>query len=130
MADVTVEARHELQYIVSSDPIPSGTQLWEVVNTGTHHSHHVIMNRIPDGVIGADIVAEFGTLFSGTPPAGEPLVAQFPYVGYVALQSGSHTTWNEFDLSPGTHAVICFIIDPSTGMPHVPDGMVATFTVE
>jgi len=119
----------DLTYIVTPDPVPTGPQLWEVTNTGTHHSHHVILNRIPDDVTAADIVADFGSLFSGTPPAGEPLVAQFTYVGYVALQSGGYTTWNAFNLAPGTYAVICFIIDPATGEPHVLNGMVTTFTV-
>jgi hypothetical protein len=88
------------------------------------------MQRIPDGVTADDIVAEYTSLFSGTPPAGEPLVAQFTYVGYVALQSGGVTTWQEFDLEPGTYAVTCFIIDPHTGVPHLLSGMVTTFTVE
>jgi len=104
--------------------------LWEVTNTGAIHAHHVVMNRIPEGVTADEIVADFTSLFSGTPPAGEPLVAQFTYVGYAALQSGGTSTWQEYDLDPGTYAVICFIIDPETGVPHVLDGMVTTFTVE
>jgi hypothetical protein len=51
-------------------------------------------------------------------------------VGYAALQSGGYTTWQEFDLEPGTYAITCFIIDPATGVPHLLDGMVTTFVVE
>jgi hypothetical protein len=51
-------------------------------------------------------------------------------VGYAALQSGGTTTWQEFDLDPGSYAVLCFIVDPETGVPHLMDGMVKTFTVE
>ncbi len=102
MADVTLEMTDELTYIVTPDPIPSGPQLWEVTNTGTMHSHHVVMNRVPDGITADDIVADFTSLFSGTPPAGAPLAAQFTYVGYAALQSGGATTWQEYDLDPGT----------------------------
>ena len=119
-----------LSYLVAPDPMPTGPQLWEVTNTGAIHAHHVVMNRIPEGVTADEIVADFTSLFSGTPPAGEPLVAQFTYVGYAALQSGGTSTWQEYDLDPGTYAVICFIIDPKTGVPHVLDGMVTTFTVE
>lgn len=39
------------------------------------------------------------------------------------------TSSNEFDLTPGTPAVICFIIDLETGRPHLMDGMVTIFTV-
>jgi hypothetical protein len=88
------------------------------------------MQRIPENVTGEDIVAEFQGLIAGTPSAGEPLVQQFVYVGYAALQSGGYTTWQEFDLEPGTYAITCFIIDPATGVPHLLDGMVTTFVVE
>jgi hypothetical protein len=56
-------------------------------------------------------------MMSGTPPAGEPLMAQVAWVGYAALQSGGQTTWAEFDL------------DPATGRPHVLDGMATVFAV-
>jgi hypothetical protein len=44
-------------------------------------------------------------------------MAQFIWTAYAALQSGGQTTWAEFDMEPGTYAVICFIIDPATGRP-------------
>jgi hypothetical protein len=130
VADVRLETTDDLEFIVSPDPIPAGPQLWEVTNTGTTQAHHLVMQRIPENVTGQDIVAEFQGLIAGTPPAGEPLVLQFVYVGYAALQSGGYTTWQEFDLEPGTYAITCFIIDPATGVPHLLDGMVTTFVVE
>jgi hypothetical protein len=48
-------------------------------------------------------VSEFAAKMTGTPPAGEPLMAQFIWVGYAALQSGGQTTWAEFDLKPATY---------------------------
>lgn len=129
-ATVTLEMTDDLQYIVTPDPVPAGPQVWELTNTGQMHAHHTVMVRIPDGVTADQIVAEFTSLMSGTPPAGEPLVAQFTFVGYAALQSGGQTTWVEFDLDPGTYAVICYIINPMTGRPHVLDGMATVFAVE
>lgn len=129
-ADVTLEMTDDLQYIVTPDPVPAGPQIWEVVNTGAHSAHHVVMSRVPEGTTGEQIVAEFASLMAGTPPAGEPLLAQMVGVAYAALQSGGQTTWNGWDLDPGTYAVICFIIDPATGRPHVLDGMATVFTVE
>jgi hypothetical protein len=129
VATVTLEMTDDLIYIVSPDPVPSGPQLWEVTNTGTDHAHHVVMSRIPEGVTADQIIGDFSSMFAGTPPAGEPIVAQFTYVGYTALQSGGQTTWQGFDLEPGEYVVICFIINHETGVPHLLDGMVTTFTV-
>ena len=128
-SSVTLEMTEDLRYKVSPDPLPAGPQLWKLTNTGVGMSHHTVMVRIPDTVTADQIVAEFNAMMSGTPPAGEPVMAQFTFVGYAALQSGGQTTWVEFDLDPGTYAVICYLIDPMTGRPHIADGMVTTFTV-
>ena len=68
-ADVTLEMTDDLRYIVTPDPVPAGPQLWEITNTGTEHSHHVVMYGVPDGTTADDIVADFASLMSGTPPA-------------------------------------------------------------
>ena len=130
VADVRLEMTDDFRYLVGPDPVPAGDTLWEIVNTGEHHSHHVVMSKYPDGTTAQDIVADFTSLYSGTPPAGEPLVAQAIPIGYAALQSGGITTLIELDLAPGqSYAVVCFIIDPATGRPHFLDGMVTVFDV-
>lgn len=101
-AAVTLEMTDELQYIVGPDPVPPGPQLWKLTNTGTVHSHHVVMSAIPDGITAEEIVTDIAVPLPGTPPATEPLFAQFTGVGYAALQSGGQTTWVEFDLAPGS----------------------------
>ncbi len=88
------------------------------------------MSEVPDGVTEADIIDEFGSLFAGTPPAESSLAASMMPTGYAALQSGAQTTCNEFALTPGTYAVVCFIIDPGTDCPHLMDGMMTAFTIE
>lgn len=132
--DVTLRMTDDLQYIVDpdieSDTVPAGPQLWEITNTGEMHSHHVVMSQVPEGTTADDIIAEFSGLMMGTPPADDSLLNAMTPAGYVALQSGGYTTWNEFDLEPGTYAVICYIIDPDTGMPHFMNGMVTVFEVE
>jgi hypothetical protein len=126
---VVLEMTADLEYLVTPDPVPKGPQIWEFTNTGMHSAHHVVMFRVPDGTTSKQIVTEFSAMMSGTPPAGEPVMARVAWVGYAALQSGGQTTWAEFDLEPATYAVICFIIDPATGRPHVLDGMVTVFDV-
>ncbi len=128
-AGVVLEMTDDLEYIVTPDPVPAGPQIWEFTNSGMQSAHHVVMLRVPDGTTSDQIVTEFSAMMSGTPPAGEPLMAQMAWVGYAALQSGGQTTWAEFDLEPATYAVICFIFDPATGRPHVIDGMATVFTV-
>jgi hypothetical protein len=129
-ADVTLEMTDDLQYIVTPDPVPAGPRIWEIVNTGETQSHHVVMTKVPDGTTADDIMAEFQGLTAGTPPSEGGVVAQSTYVAYAALESGGATTWYEFDLDPGTYAVICYIIDPETQMPHFMNGMITVFTVE
>ena len=132
--DVILIMNDDLQYIVdpdgSAEAVPAGPQIWEITNTGTEHSHHVVMWSVPEGTTADDITAELGGLMMGTPPAEDALMMQMQGVGYAALQSGGHKTWYEFDLAPGSYAVICYIIDPETGMPHVMNGMVTVFEVE
>ncbi|MDP9363264.1 MAG: hypothetical protein M3Q10_03350 [Chloroflexota bacterium] len=128
-ATVRLEMTDELRYLVSPDPVPAGPQIWEIVNTGQHHAHHVVMMRVPDGTTAERIVGEFTSLMSGSPPAGEPLMAQTVGVAYAALQSGGATTWVELDLGPATYAVVCFILDPATGQPHLTSGMATVFEV-
>ena len=129
VASVTLEMTDDLAYVVSPDPVPAGPQVWKLANTGSHHAHHMVMVHIPDGVTADQIVSEFTSMMMGTPTAEPPLMAQFAWVAYAALQSGGQTTWAEFDLLPGNYAVICYIMDPMTEQPHVLSGMMTTFTV-
>jgi hypothetical protein len=128
-ASVTVEMTDDLEYIISPDPIASGPQIWEITNSGVHHSHHMVMVGVPDGTTAEQIIDEAGSLFSGTPPAGPGVFSQFTGGGYAALISGGNTNWFEFDLTPGTYALICFIMEDGVYRPHLLDGMVTVFTV-
>jgi hypothetical protein len=129
-AAVRLEMTDELVYVVSPDPLPAGDQIWEVSNTGETQAHHLVMQRVPEGTTADQILDEFHGMMAGTPPAQDSISAQSTYVGYAALQSGRYTTHQEFDLDPGSYAVICFIIDPATQMPHMMNGMVTVFTVK
>jgi hypothetical protein len=129
-SDVTLEMTDELRFHVTPNRVAAGPQLWKITNTGMHHAHHVVLVRLPDGITADQIVAEFNGFMAGTPPAGEPVMAQFTYVGYAALQSGGQTTWVGFDLDPGSYAALCFIVDGESGRPHLADGMVNVFTVK
>lgn len=128
-AAVTLEMTDELQYLITPETVPAGPQVWEITNSGEMMSHHVVMMRVPDGTTAPQVVTEFNSMMAGTPPAGDSAFANGVWVGYAALQSGGWTTWAEYDLSPATYAVICFIFDSETGRPHAADGMVTVFQV-
>jgi hypothetical protein len=132
-ADVMLEMTDDLLYIVTPDPLPAGPQLWELVNTGMHPHHHMVMYGVPEGTTPDDIIDGFLPLFEGNDPEEDSIVMQMMPMGYAALQSGGTTTWNEFDLEPGTYAILCFISDtgdPDDWQPHLLDGMITIFEVE
>ena len=129
-ADVTLDMTDDLQYIVTPDTVPAGSQTWKFENTGAERSHHLVIFRVPDGTTKDDIIAEFQGVMTGTPPAEDSLMMQFVGSGYAAMQSPGTVTWTAFDHDPGTYAVICFIMDDEESMPHLLDGMVTVFEVE
>jgi hypothetical protein len=128
-ANVVLEQTDDPAYIVTPDPVPTGPQIWKIANTGMHHSHHTVMVRIPDGVTADQIIAEMSGMFTGTPVA-DGVWSQFIWTGYAALQSPGQTTYAEFDLKPGTYALICFTSSAEGEPPHALMGMVTVFTVE
>jgi hypothetical protein len=132
-ADVVMEMTDDLEFIVTPDPLPAGPQLWELTNTGTHHHHHMVMYGVPEGTTADDIIDGYLPLFEGEEPAEDSIINAMVPMGYAALQSGGATTWNEFDLEPGTYVLLCFISDtgdPEDWRPHLLDGMVTIFEVE
>lgn len=128
-ATVLLEETDELRYVVTPGEVPAGPNVWKIANTGMHHSHHMVMVRIPDDLTAEEIIRDFTSLMLGTPgPRPEWMVTAEGF-GYAALQSGGQTTWAEFDLDPGTYALICYIMEPDVFRPHLMDGMVTTFIV-
>jgi hypothetical protein len=128
-ATVVLEETDDLRYIVSPSPVTAGPSIWKITNTGMHHTHHMVMVRVPDDVTAEAIIEAYTPLVLGTPtPPPEWMMTPSGF-GYAALQSGGQTTWAEFDLEPGNYAVICYIMEPEVFRPHFMDGMVTTFTV-
>lgn len=117
-----------MAYVMESDTVPAGPNLWQFQNSGDQ-SHHVVMMRTPTLVNDDDIKGLLDSFASGTPPAGDNWYMNSTWVGYTALVSPGHTVWNEFDLQPGTYLMVCWISDIETGMPHLMMGMWTAFTV-
>jgi hypothetical protein len=66
---------------------------------------------------------------TGTPPAGMLGEGDFQPITGTQVLSPDASTWIGIDLQPGTYALMCFIPDRSTGMPHAMLGMVSIVTV-
>lgn len=112
-----------MAYVIDSESVAPGPQLWEFANTGDQ-AHHMVMMRTPHLVTSDDIGALIEMFTSATPPAGDNWYFASTWVGYTALVSPGYTVWNEFDLEPGSYVMLCFIADTETGMPHLNDGHV------
>jgi hypothetical protein len=110
--------------------IKTGPQVWKFDNTSTQ-SHHVVMFKTPQLWTTEEVVAWEMAMHTGTPtPDVEEKLSQMQWYGYTALLSPSHTVYTEFDLEPGTYIALCFIMDPTSQMPHMAMGMGLPFAVE
>ena len=118
-----------MAYVMDTDTVAAGPNVWEFENTGDQ-AHHMVMMRTPRLVTSDDIDAMIASFTSATPPAGDSWFVNSTWVGYTALVSPGLTVWNEFDLEPGSYVMLCFIADTETGMPHLMMGMWTPFTVE
>ena len=132
VSELPVDVRVDMldaAYVIDTPTVGTGPKLWEFANIGETQSHHVVMFRTPRDITQADMDALAAGFASATPTPAE-WFTQITWVGYTALVSPGYTVYNEFDLEPGTYAMMCFIIDTETQMPHFLMGMWASFTVE
>ena len=101
--------------------LPAGAQTWKVINDGPL-AHEMIVVKLNDGVSFEQFMAELAE-------NGEAAMPGKPIGGAQAL-SPNLASFVSYDLAPGEYAVLCFIPDLETGVPHLALGMVAAFTVE
>jgi hypothetical protein len=101
--------------------IEAGRHLWSVENLG-HQEHLMFIYELVPGKTLQDVLA----FLQGQRES--PLVNGNKALGVHALSYGlNNDVWLE--LAAGNYAVICFITDPETGLPHAVLGMTQTFTV-
>ena len=114
-ADATI-ALFESDFDIPNN-LAAGNQVWNVVNAG-RDPHELLVVSVPDGSTEETVL---DAVMNGTGDA----VA----VGGMGWLSAGANAWTEIDLAPGTHAALCFVFDPATGMPHAMEGMIEVFTV-
>jgi hypothetical protein len=109
--------------------LAAGENLVKLVNEGAQ-PHFVDFSLVPDGTTNDNIAATIQMEMGATPEA-EPLdmAATMP-AAYLPEQSTGVTAWHAVSLEAGTYAVMCWISDPETGMPHAMLGMHNVVVVE
>jgi len=121
LADATITQR-DFAFDVPAT-IAAGTRTLEVRNTGAQ-THEMALARLDPGYTLQDVLA---ALQQGGPGQGPPpWVHQFTSVD---PQGPGLTQWVTLNLTPGTYAMLCFLPDVNTDLPHALEGMVNSFTV-
>jgi len=94
-------------------------QVWEVTNTGAQ-PHELLLVYSPEPVTAEQVLEALES---------EDSEIELTPAGGAGWLSPGQTAWTEVDLQQGTYVALCFVFDPSTGMPHAMMGMVSVFTV-
>jgi hypothetical protein len=107
--------------------VEAGPQIWGITNLG-NQPHMLTISKVPDGTTVAQVLNTLMGMNMGTPSPDALTEDQFQNVPYgVLLLSTGQTMYLPIALDASTYAVLCFVTDPNTGMPHVMEGMVAVF---
>jgi hypothetical protein len=112
------------------DEIRSGKQIWEITNAGAA-MHEISLVPVPAGATADEAVTALLSTLTGESIEGQvgPIWDGWHYVttnGAGVLSPGG-TLWAQFDIEPGTYAVVCFV--PGANGPHLMDGMIQIITV-
>ncbi len=121
LADATITQRDFA--FDAPDTIAAGTRTLEVRNIGAQ-SHELHLAKLDPGHTLQDVLEAVQQSGPDTPPP--------PWAHDVTSVDGQGpglTQWVTLNLTPGTYAMLCFMPDVNTGMPHALEGMVGTFAV-
>jgi hypothetical protein len=111
--------------------VAPGRQVWQVENAG-REPHELLVAKAPAGTTAEQVVALLTSESddeNATPAGGGPSFGDLVPVGGMGQLSPGLSAWTEVNLEAGTYVALCFVFDPSTGMPHALMGMVQVFTV-
>jgi hypothetical protein len=108
--------------------LPAGPAVWRFTNAGDQ-PHHMVLYRTPKLVTPEDVRALVEAFMGATPTPPPGWWTEAVWVGYAAILSPGRSIVTEYALAPGSYLALCFITDPTTGAPHVAEGMAQSFTV-
>jgi hypothetical protein len=123
-ADVEVELI-DMDFTGLEQPVPAGARIWKIANRGALE-HELALLPVSPGTTKEDVTQTISDMLQGK---GDP--NQFAPVGGQGIASKGVTSWQHFDLAPGTYAAVCMSPAPGEDFaPHALMGMIAIFTVE
>jgi len=109
-------------FFFQTPAIAAGTSTIALTNRG-QQPHHMLIFRLAPGVtVQQALTAEA----QGEDPLEAGLL--MPATGVETMSPGQ-TVYPTLTFTPGTYAMVCFVQDPATGLPHAALGMVEEFTV-
>lgn len=101
-----------------------------MTNTGASF-HEIALAPVPAGATVEEAVVALGATLTGASTAGQlgPVWDDWEYelTNGVGVVSAGGTVWAQFDIAPGTYAVVCFA--PGAKGPHLMAGMIQLVTV-
>ncbi len=104
---------------VPSAPFTAGHHVVKVENKGKQ-PHELGLIRLGEGKT-LDDLAAWGATYAGPLPGTS--------LGGAAPMMPGQVEYVPFDLTPGNYALLCFVIDPKTGKPHLAEGMALPFAI-
>jgi hypothetical protein len=102
-----------------SAPFTAGHHVVKVVNNGTQPHEMVVIQLAPGKTM--DDLAKWGQTYAGPPPGST--------LGGAAPMMPGQVEYIPLDLTAGNYALLCFVVDPASHMPHLAKGMALPFTI-
>ncbi|GAA1172374.1 hypothetical protein F4556_006448 [Kitasatospora gansuensis] len=92
-----------------------------LVHNASDEIHEMTLQQVPDGTTDAQLQAIYDAILAGNPPPqGGPAPLS---VGLGGISPGRTALYHAEHLPPGTYALICFVPDHESGLPHAFLGM-------
>jgi hypothetical protein len=123
--EITVQ---EFAFLGLDNPVPSGQQLWKVMNIG-HQPHLMTLCPLPAGTTQTQFMDSLTAMMTGTPTADAIDLGSMATIAGCSSLSTGQSLYLALDLPVGTYGAVCFFPDEQTGAPHVMLGMARVFTV-
>jgi hypothetical protein len=102
-----------------SGAFTAGHHVVKVVNNGSQPHEMEVIQLAPGKTM--DDLAKWGQTYAGPLPGIS--------LGGAAPMSPGQVEYVPFDFTAGNYAILCFVVDPASHMPHLAKGMVLPFTI-
>lgn len=102
-----------------STPFTAGHHVVKVVNDGKQPHEFEVIKLGPGKTM--DDLGRWGQTYKGPLPGTS--------LGGAAPMAPGDVEYIPLDLTPGDYAILCFVVDPASHMPHLAKGMVLPFTI-